>query len=532
MTAFSRLAWKALAIACQPATRQFRRVLPQARETQQACLLRILRQNGRTRFGEQHRFEHLRDWDDFRSRVPLQSADEYQRLVQRVAAGEANLLNPGMPRFFGLTSGLAGEAKLIAHTPGGLSAFQRATRIWVGDLLAHWPGIARGRAYLSISPPLAACRSHAATGIPVGLSRPAGHFAAWGSAVFRQISVTSPGFDDEACWQQDISAWRYATACLLAAAPDLSFVSLANPGFFDVLWQTLNEQTERVLADVRDGFAFPGHPPVRGSPQRARHLARCLAAGAGPQDCWPELGLISCWAHAASRFPAGVLARQFPAATLQAKGLWATEAPVTIPLHDFAWPVLAIDCACYEFLDAAGNSRLAHELDEGGEYEVVLTTPGGLYRYQLGDVVRVRGFAGTTPQLELLGRSGLVSDLAGEKLAESFVARCLPEDGGSLLLPAVEQRRYLLVVDAARYPAEMAEQQAAAVEQALCRHWLYADRRQLGLLEPVRALRVRAPAAIVDRLFLAGGMRGDGGKPVALAPSGKWLAAFAEAAEA
>ena len=63
-----------------------------------------------------------------------------------------------------------------------------------------------------------------------------------------------------------------------------------------------------------------------------------------------------------------------------------------------------------------GQRRFPLEkLRKGNEYEVVVTTSGGLWRYRLGDRVLVDGFVQKTPSLRFLGRPGNVSDLFGEK---------------------------------------------------------------------------------------------------------------------
>jgi hypothetical protein len=49
---------------------------------------------------------------------------------------------------------------------------------------------------------------------------------------------------------------------------------------------------------------------------------------------------------------------------------------------------------------------------------VVITNHAGLYRYRLGDVVRIVDFAGTTPVFEFDHRRGNVLDLVGEKTTE------------------------------------------------------------------------------------------------------------------
>lgn len=522
------LIWRAVQMACQPAHATFWRAIGDTAAAQQSMLQSILNFNRDTVFGRQHSFGSISSWHDYRAAVPIQTPREYRDFAMRIGAGEHDLLSPQSPEFFGMTSGSSGEVKLIAHPPAGLAAFRRAVQIWLADLLANRPAIRRGRAYLSISPPLAGDPGCSSTGVPYGMRTPSRHFAAWAEFASRRISITPAHFDAEQCWIDDIPAWRLATACLLAASSDLSLISIAGPSFFDVLWQTILENASAIVAAVHGGFAVPGMTACAPDPARARELERVLCAGSpDPVALWPQLAVLSCWAHAASSSPAQALAKRLPQAWMQPKGLWATEAPVSLPLVGLSYPVLAVNCACYEFLDDTGGVWLAHELQKDGCYRVVLTTAGGLYRYDLGDRVRVRGFAGTAPLLEFMGRDGVQGDLAGEKLTDAFVGTCLPEGFGvSLLVASAAQRRYLLVVDADRCDGQTAKRQAALTETALCRHWLYADRRALGMLEAVTPLRVRCPAKVIDCLFLQQGLRADGGKLLALAPFPEWEKAF------
>ena len=58
---------------------------------------------------------------------------------------------------------------------------------------------------------------------------------------------------------------------------------------------------------------------------------------------------------------------------------------------------LAIGSHFFEFIDANGCARLAHQLERGVDYTVVVTTGGGLYRYRLADRVSVDGWCAATP---------------------------------------------------------------------------------------------------------------------------------------
>ncbi|GLJ36869.1 hypothetical protein SUGI_0744920 [Cryptomeria japonica] len=58
------------------------------------------------------------------------------------------------------------------------------------------------------------------------------------------------------------------------------------------------------------------------------------------------------------------------------------------------------------------------EVKDGQDYEVVVTTFGGLYRYRLGDIVRITGFYNSTPQLSYLCRKNLLLTLNIDKTTE------------------------------------------------------------------------------------------------------------------
>jgi hypothetical protein len=87
-------------------------------------------------------------------------------------------------------------------------------------------------------------------------------------------------------------------------------------------------------------------------------------------------------------------------------------------------------------------------------YRVLVTTGGGLYRYDLGDVVEVVGFLRECPLLKFRGRHGSGSDLVGEKLNERHVRECLRatfeefdvRPDFALVIPQAAPRGYVALV--------------------------------------------------------------------------------------
>jgi hypothetical protein len=279
--------------------------------------------------------------------------------------------------------------------------------------------------------------------------------------------------------------------------------------------------------------------PLRAQPERARELRAVLRAeGRLPAArVWRSLALVSLWtdAHAARAVPA--VRERFPHAELQGKGLLATEGVVTVPMFRAAAPVLAVNSHFYEFLDPRvpyAPPLLAHELEHGRTYEVVLSTRGGLLRYRLGDLVRVDGALGRTPCLRFVGRADDVVDLVGEKLSAARAgdvlaaalagARVAPQF--AMLAPAWERPPgYRLYVEAAAGDDRL-DDVAARIEAGLCEGTAYRYARELGQLGAVRAVRVRDGLARYEARRLAHGQRAGSIKPVDLSAEADWHAWF------
>jgi hypothetical protein len=59
-----------------------------------------------------------------------------------------------------------------------------------------------------------------------------------------------------------------------------------------------------------------------------------------------------------------------------------------------------------------------YELEVDRDYYIILTTYSGYYRFNIGDIVRCRGFIGQAPLLEFLQKGDRCGDLEGEKVTE------------------------------------------------------------------------------------------------------------------
>jgi hypothetical protein len=199
--------------------------------------------------------------------------------------------------------------------------------------------------------------------------------------------------------------------------------------------------------------------------------------------------------------------------------------------------VLAVRSHFFEFLPVGSDGepdiacpQLAHELDSGQEYSVVLTTGGGLHRYHLGDVVKVTGRLRECPTVTFVGRSRVV-DWRGEKLHEAHVARVLAAAlhragiAPSFSMLAFDGRGYVLYLDSEATPP-LAKEVETGVETGLAENFHYRYARDLGQVLPVRICPVRNGQSTFVAACVARGQRAGAVKFVALDAHDDWTARF------
>jgi hypothetical protein len=136
------------------------------------------------------------------------------------------------------------------------------------------------------------------------------------------------------------------------------------------------------------------------------------------------------------------LADLYGPAMIRDHGLHASEGRMTIPLAtNTSSGLLDFAHHFFEFVPVEEHGKPeatvleAHELETGRDYFILLTTSGGLYRYDIHDVVRCTGYLGQAPMLEFLNKGKSFSSLTGEKISEHQVIRATKRSLQELSLP-------------------------------------------------------------------------------------------------
>ena len=162
----------------------------------------------------------------------------------------------------------------------------------------------------------------------------------------------------------------------------------------------------------------------------------------------------------------------------------------------------------FEFLPQDGrpseDTVLAHELERGGRYSVVMTTGGGLYRYMTGDLVDVVGHMDSCPLLRFVSKDSHMSDRFGEKLNGRHVQQVLdstfarynisPEFAMLAFDEGLGYPAYALFVESSPASDGVLLSLGAEVEKALQDNYHYRYCRDLGQLRALTVFRIQANA--------------------------------------
>ncbi|MBU6295738.1 MAG: GH3 auxin-responsive promoter family protein [Planctomycetes bacterium] len=417
--------------------RSFLKTVEDPAGIQGKLLMRIIRRHQDTGFGRDHGFASIRNLGDFRRALPISGYERLSPYIDRMRRGDYRaLLADQKIHMFALTSGTTATRKLIPVNSSYLTSYRRGWNLW---------GLRAFQDHVKIPmTPIVQMSGDwreelTEGGIPCGAVT--GLTATMQNPIIRRVYAV-PG---SAGRVKDPVAKQYL-AMRLSMPRQVGMVLAANPSTLVNLARFGNDHADELIRDIHDGSLSVRHDiPAdirrevsartgKPNPDRARELEllRKKEGTLYPKDYWPEWTLLGNWTGGSM----GAYLRQYPKyfgpMPIRDVGLIASEGRMTIPVADSSPSgVLDIVSHFFEFVPegemGSQNPRtlLAHELEAGQSYFILLTTDYGLYRYDIRDLVRCTGFFGKTPMLEFLNKGAYFSNLTGEKLSEYHVTQAV-----------------------------------------------------------------------------------------------------------
>jgi hypothetical protein len=487
-----------IAIAGGAAARRFELAAGDPTATQHRKLMSIVETNQNTEYGKEHGFSTVKSLKDWQKAVPVVTYEDLRERVERMTRGEKNVLTAEAPVMFAKTSGTTGQAKYIPVTPtcqGRDHADQ--LRAWLHYARRDHPEMFRGKVLSLVSP---AVEGHTPSGIPYGsTSGVVYRDMPW--AVKGTYAAPYPVFEIE-----DYEA-KYYCLMRISMANEITCVATANPSSVVKMCEMANSHADALLRDVADGslradldIAKPIRELLvarcRPMPDKARHLEQARKTRSGkllPVDYWPNLALIACWkggtvGHYVERFSQWFDPDGRKSIPVRDWGYLSSEARCSIPVSDEGCGgVLTVAGNVYEFVEVeeleknpdspeAWRMLGVDEVEVGKQYYIFITTTGGLYRYDINDIIEVVGRYRQTPVIAFCRKGRGMTSITGEKVSVDQVIEAFERSAREVAIEVshfkaeadTEGERYVFKVEAATsIPQERLRSMLEALEKHL-----------------------------------------------------------------
>ena len=385
----------------EPRLKQIDRYATQAGEIQHNVLMKLLKKAGNTEWGKKYDYKSIRSYEEFRQRVPIQTYDDIKPWVERLRAGEKNLIWPSEIQWFAKSSG----------TTNDKSKFLPVSKESLQDI--HYKGGADAVAmYLRMNPN---SRFFSGKGVILGGShRPndnSGHGLVGDlSAIliqnvspavnFLRVPSKKVALMDE--WETKIEA--IANSTIKADVTSLSGV----PSWFLVLIKRVLEKTgKQTLEEVWPNLEVFFHGGVSFNPYREQYKQIIHS---------PKM-------HYVETYNAS-------------EGYFGTQND----LSDRSMLIMIDYGIFYEFVpleDVDSENPRVYSLSEvelNKNYAMLISTSSGLWRYMIGDTVK---FTNNKPyKFVITGRTKHYINAFGEELiidnAEKGLTKACAETGAQI----------------------------------------------------------------------------------------------------
>lgn len=476
-------------------------------DTQEAILIKYIKKNKNTEFGKKNRFSSIKTIREFQNQVPISNYEDYQAYIKLIQNNLPNILTKEEVLILEPTSGSANASKLIPYTKKLKKEFQAGISAWLADMYLNNPSLFFLRSYWLITPNIKKQKEE-----KIGFKDDSEYLGFFSRLLISKI-LAAPNIVSQVTNQD---SFFHITLLFLLKYKNLGIISIWSPTILSLYIDYFEKNRLQILKNLAHGKIdnLAIEKSIRNkiekllgtNKKRANEIADIFKQKANNKNelykkIWPKLRIISCWTDGASEFFIKNIRNNFPHVQIIGKGLIATEAFISFPLTKTNGSVLAVNSHFFEFKDMRNDKIcLAGDLEVNKKYKVIVTSGGGLYRYNLNDIIKIMGFYKSLPIVKFIQKDDNVCDLFGEKINESFIQE--------LLLRIFEKQKiypkFFLVapekfMDKIQYTLfiELAAERdlldlQREFELGLLKNFHYKHCRNIGQLEPVKLFIIQS----------------------------------------
>nr|XP_023664948.1 GH3 domain-containing protein isoform X2 [Paramormyrops kingsleyae] len=409
------------------------------RRVQEETLLKRLHKTANTDYGRQYDFKSIKDCETFRQHHPITVYENYRDLVEQVAAGESRLLIAEKPHLLVMTSGISGKCCMLPRMKDtNTDLFLQGVAVCLDTIKRSFPASevlqrTTGFYYDSNS----GCSE---TGIPIR-SNISILASSCSTLLHHLLSIyTTPAPALQVRNKRDALYLH-----LLFALRDSALGALESDFASEIFdaFSSLQERWQELVEDVELGRVSPQldlehgtrktlEGLLRPDPERAAHLRAEFEKGflgIAPR-LWPRLSLILAVDSGSDQIHGELLRQHYcEGVPFYSPVYAAAEGLIGVNVCPEKEPRQYLLCPRSMFCEFVPEASLEEEqpptltmeqVQQGQCYELVVTNASGLFRYRIGDVLRITAFHNQCPVVEFQYRRGQMLNVRGERISEAM----------------------------------------------------------------------------------------------------------------
>lgn len=404
-------------------------------KSEEKTLRGILEYAKDSEWGKAHHFSEILEaksadglYERWQKNVPIQDYEDLRPYIERHKNGEENVLFPGKPMMYATTSGTTKEPKWIPITNEYYqNIFSKMSKLWLYSFIMHRPKTFWGKCVSIVGKSI---EGYAPDGTVCGS---VSGVTQRDCPEFIKGLYSAPA---DVFAIKDYTA-RYYALMRSGIEQNVTLLVTANPSTIIELQKNVDQYLDDYIDDIEHGSLSKKvniEPEIRSvlearyspNPARAAEL-RELKAKYGrilPKHYWPNLQTITTWHCGNTSVYRDKYKDYFPEQTLdQEFGYFASECRAGLVMNGADDTVLFPHNHYFEFTEIGDESESPkflqlHQLQKGKRYIPYITTFGGLYRYNMNDMVECTGIYNTIPTIQFIQKINGIVSMTGEKLSE------------------------------------------------------------------------------------------------------------------
>ena len=319
-------------------------------QAQKNTLNKLITRAQNTQFGRDHGFASIKSYKEFQEKVPIRDYEGLRPYVDKIIAGEEDVLWPGRPLYFSKTSGTTSGAKYIPITKASMPTHITAARDALLTYIAKTGKadfVSGKQIFLQGSPTLGEKNG-------IALGRLSGIVAHYVPSYLQQSRMPSWETNCIEDWEEKVEAIVEETL------PEKMTLIAGIPSWVQMYFEKIKAQTGKNVGDVFPDFSLFVYGGVNFEPYRPV-FQKLIGRGVDTVELFPA-----------------------------SEGFFAYQDQ---PKQEGLLLLLNNDIF-YEFIPVAKfgtDEEVRYSLEEvqmGENYVLILSTSAGLWGYNIGDTVR------------------------------------------------------------------------------------------------------------------------------------------------